>query len=364
MKINSTILITAMACLFISGGCKYAERYNLKMTIVPEGTINEFSHESLADATAIIRNRLIKFGMTDENITTEVLSDKIIIAVKGIDTNQVGVLKRIVTTPGELGFWETYENSEVIQYLVEANDKLKSLETGIDISPARNHVGDTLTNLLESDEQPDSASIAKRRIFDSENPLFAILMPRVDYEGKPTPSCLIGLSVADDTAKVNAVFSSYDISLLFPRNIKFLWSRDPYEYDETGKLYELHAIRITTHDSKAPLNGDGIVSSSVNLKGQDIRLQLTMNTENAMLWKRMTRDNIDRCIAIVIDGKVVSYPRVTSEITEGNTEITGNFTLEEAQSLAIILKSGEEILPLRLVISDLKTEKMEQPGRR
>ena len=359
MKFFSLILITTITVLFISASCHTSENYNLKMTIVPEGSINEFSHESLADATTIIRNRLIKFGLTDENITTEVLSDKILIAINGIDTNQVEVLKRVVTTPGELGFWETYENSEVIQYLVEANDKLKSFDPGIDISPVRIHVGDTVTNLLESDDQPDSASISNRRIFDSENPLFAILMPRVDYEGKPVPSCLIGLSFADDTAKVNAVFSNYEVSLLFPRDIKFLWSMNPYEYDETGKLYELHAIRITTRDNKAPLNGDAIVSSSVNIKGEDIRLRLTMDTENAMLWKRMTRDNIDRCIAIVIDGKVVSYPRVIGEITEGNTEITGNFTLEEAQSLAVILNSGGEILPLKLMIVDLKTEKME-----
>ena len=280
-------------------------------------------------------------------------------AINGIDSGRIEVIKDMITTPGDLGFWESYENSEVIQYLVEANEKLKSLDPGIDMSPARIHISDTLTDLPESYDQPDSASIANRRKFNSENPLFAILMPRVDNEGKPIPSCLIGLSVADDTAKVNAVFSNHEVSLLFPRNIKFLWSRDPYEYDETGKLYELHAIRITTHDSKAPLNGDGIASSSVNLKGGDIRLQLNMNAESAMLWKRMTRDNVDRCIAIVIDGKVVSYPRVTGEITGGNTEITGNFTLNEAQSLAIIFKSGEKILPLKLMIYDLKTEKME-----
>jgi len=359
MKKCSIILITAITVFFISGSCNPVEKYNLEITIAPEGNISESSHESLTDASAILRNRLNTFGIIDENITMEVLSDKILLSITGIDTGQIEVIKSMITTPGDLGFWETYENSEVIQYLIEANNRLKELNPGMNLSPAPVPPSDTLNNPLKSYDQTDSAAVAAREKFNSENPLFAILMPRVDNEGKPMPSCLIGMSVADDTAKVNAVLNNDEVSILFPRNIKFLWSSYPYKYDETGKLYELHAIRITTHDSKAPLNGDAIASSSVNLKGGDIRLLLTMDTESAMLWKRMTRDNIDRCIAIVIDGKVVSYPRVAGVITEGNTEITGNFTLNEAQSLAIILRSGEKILPLKLMIYDLKTEKME-----
>lgn len=359
MRYYFIILITAIAVFLISGSCNRVERYNLKMTIAPEGTINESSDESLTEASAIIRKRLNTFGITDENMTMEVLSDKILMTITGIDSGQVEVLKGIVTTTGELGFWETYENSEVIQYLVEANNKLKGLDLGIDLSPAHAPLSDTLNNLLSSYEQTDTASVAARKKFNSENSLFAILMPRVDNEGKPILSCLIGLAVADDTAKVNAVFNSHDVSLLFPRNIKFLWSRGPYEYDETGKFYELHAIKITTHDGRAPLDGSAVSSSSVYMRSGNIMLRLTMNTEGARIWTRMTRENIDKCIAVVIDGKVISYPRVLNEITGGNTEITGNYTVNEAQYLSNILSSGEKILPLKLRIYDLKTEKME-----
>ena len=359
MKIFSIILITTITVFFISGSCNPVEKYNLKMTITPEGTINGSSHGSLIDASAILRSRLNTFGITDENITMEVLPDRILMAIAGIDTSKIEVLKGIITTPGEMGFWETYENGEVIQYLVEANNKLKELDPGIDLTPAPVSSSDTLSNLPELYNQTDSVSVAAREKFSNENPLFSILIPRVDDEGKPIPSSLIGLAVADDTAKVNTVFNNHDVSLLFPRNIKFLWSKDPYKYDETGKLYELHAIKITTRDGRAPLDGSIVSSSSVNIRNGNITLRLSMTAEGAMIWKRMTRDNIDKCIAVVIDGKVISYPRVQSVITGGNTEISGNFTVNEAQFLAIILSSGEEILPLKLKIYDLKIEKME-----
>ena len=116
-------------------------------------------------------------------------------------------------------------------------------------------------------------------------------------------------------------------------------------------MYELHAIKITTRDGRPPLDGDVITSArtSSGVTGSEVKVDMSMNAEGAKTWARMTRENIDRCIAVVLDGYVRSYPRVQNEITGGNTEITGDFTIEEADDLANILKSGKLPAPAKII---------------
>ena len=130
-----------------------------------------------------------------------------------------------------------------------------------------------------------------------------------------------------------------------------MWSQNPYKYDPTKTLYELHAIKVTTRDGRPPLDGDVITSArpSSGVTGSEVKVDMSMNAEGAKIWARMTRENIDRCIAVVLDGYVRSYPRVQNEITGGNTEITGDFTIEEADDLANILKSGKLPAPARII---------------
>jgi SecD/SecF fusion protein len=130
-----------------------------------------------------------------------------------------------------------------------------------------------------------------------------------------------------------------------------MWSQNPYKYDPTKSLYELHAIKITTRDGRPPLDGDVITSArtSSGLTGSEVKVDMTMNSEGAKTWARLTRENIGRCLAVVLDGYVRSYPRVQNEITGGSTEITGDFTIEEADDLANILKSGKLPAPARII---------------
>jgi SecD/SecF fusion protein len=145
-----------------------------------------------------------------------------------------------------------------------------------------------------------------------------------------------------------------ELKYIFPHDLRFYWSHSPYKYDETQTLFEVHAIKATSMPGEAPLSGNVIVSAkAVTSKNRsDVKLDLTMNHEGAMIWGRITKDNINRCIAVVIDGYVRSYPRVMNEITGGNTEITGNFSLAEAQYLSAILSSGSEVPPLKLQVTE------------
>jgi len=162
---------------------------------------------------------------------------------------------------------------------------------------------------------------------------------------------MVGLALGKDTAKVNSYLKMNQIKSLFPRDVKFLWSQKPYRYDPTQTLFELHAIKITTRDGRPPLSGDVITAArpSSGITGSEVEVNMTMNAEGAKTWARLTRENVDRCIAVVLDGYVRSYPRVVQEITGGNTEITGDFTIEEADDLANILKSGKLPAPARII---------------
>ncbi len=162
---------------------------------------------------------------------------------------------------------------------------------------------------------------------------------------------MIGLAAGIDTAQVNDYLSMNQIKSLFPRDMIFRWSQNPYKYDPTKSLYELHAIKITTRDGRAPLQGDVITGArpSSGVTGSEVKVDFSMNAEGAKTWARMTRENVDRCIALVLDGYVRSYPRVVGEITGGNTEVTGDFTIDEANDLANILKSGKMPAPARIV---------------
>jgi SecD/SecF fusion protein len=161
---------------------------------------------------------------------------------------------------------------------------------------------------------------------------------------------MVGLAAGIDTAKVNKYLKMSQIKALFPRDLKFAWSLNPYKYDPTKSLYELHAIKITTRDGRAPMSGDVITSARPTTGvGSEVQVNFGMSSEGAKTWARLTRENIDRCIALVLDGYVRSYPRVINEITAGNTEVTGDFTIDEATDLANILKSGKMPAPARIV---------------
>jgi SecD/SecF fusion protein len=317
---------------------------------------------AITNAFNILRTRIDRFGVVQPNITQLATKGRILIELPGqTDPKRV---RELLQGTANLEFWETYENSEVISYLAAANDLLKTIVA--DIRPATDSSKTAIAEAITSDttkkedqtlldlidkDTTQKVKAATREEFSLQNPLFGILTPRVDEQGQPYPSCMVGLASGIDTAKVNSYLSMNQVKALFPRDLRFYWSQNPHKYDPSKSLYELHAIKITTRDGRPPLNGDVITSArpTSGITGSEVKVDFNMNAEGAKTWQRMTRENVNRCIAVVLDGYVRSYPRVVGEIPAGSTEITGDFTIEEADDLANILKSGKLPAPARIV---------------
>ncbi|MGD0341776.1 MAG: protein translocase subunit SecDF [Bacteroidales bacterium] len=309
----------------------------------------------------ILRTRIDRFGVVSPNITKLATKGRILIDLPGQkDPKRV---RELLQGTANLEFWETYENSEVIGYLSAANNMLKemkvSAEKAVSVPAAGENAApsDTtkkteqeLLNLINKDTTKSIAATTREQ-FTQENPLFGILTPRVTAQGEPLPSCLVGLASGKDTAKVDSYLKMPQIRALFPRDLKFAWSQNPYKYDPTKTMYEFHAIKITTRDGRAPMTGDVITSArpTTGVTGSEVKVEMTMNSEGSKTWSRLTGSNVNRCIAVVLDGYVRSYPRVINQITAGNTEITGDFTIDEATDLSNILKSGKMPAPARIV---------------
>jgi len=315
---------------------------------------------AIDNAFNILRTRIDRFGVVQPNISQLATKGRILIELPG--QNNPKRVRELLQGTANLEFWETYENSEIIGYLSAANNLLKEIVANTEkvnsavtessaITPADTTKKEqSLLDILEKDTT-QSAEATTREEFAFQNPLFGLLSPRVTPEGQPLPSSMIGFASSKDTAEVNKMLNMNQVKALFPRDVKFLWSQNPYKYDPTKTLFELHAIKITTRDGRPPLDGDVITSArtSSGVTGSEVKVDMSMNGEGAKIWARMTRENIDRCLAVVLDGYVRSYPRVQNEITGGNTEITGDFTIEEADDLANILKSGKLPAPARII---------------
>lgn len=328
MKTN-TFIIAAIIAAFSFAGCKMNGNFEYKITLAPESGSSVVTLNEMNTAAEIISKRLSKSpGIMQENIKPDVTENQISLTLSITDTSQISKIRNLITDNGRLEFLETYENREIMEYLSKANDLLRE----------KNAVAG------KSADSPDE--------FIAKNPLFGILKPRVTSQGEPLSSCLIGLAGEKDTALVNWYLQMPEIKELLPRELKLLWSRNQYKYDPSGTFFGLHAIRITTQDGKAPLDGSAIISASLvtGPSKADLRIGLTMNAEGTIKWARITRENINRCIAVVLNGKVISYPRVQAEISGEKTEISGDFSAEEANDLVNILNSGE--LPFKFKIID------------
>ncbi len=324
--------------------------------------LNDEVSTAIDNSFNILRTRIDRFGVVQPNITRLATKGRILIELPGVEDQKR--VRELLQGTANLEFWETYENSEIIGYLSQANtllreiqastvktDSLKISAAGSVTSPADTTRKDQSLEALISKDTTQKATAGNREEFNLQNPLFGILNPRVTEQGQPLQSSMVGLAAGIDTARVNKYLKMNQIKTLFPRDLKFAWSQNPYKYDPTKSLYELHAIKITTRDGRAPMSGDVITSArpSTGTVGSEVKVDFGMSSEGAKTWARLTRENVNRCIALVLDGYVRSYPRVVNEITGGSTEVTGDFTIEEATDLANILKSGKMPAPAKII---------------
>ena len=322
--------------------------FELRDKIGPESTdeqvievIRAEAESAVSNSFNVLRNRIDRFGVTQPNIQKLGNSGRILVELPGVKEPER--VRKLLQGTASLEFWATYDNAEIEAYLAEANATLAQLlgdeETVVEETKTE---GDILAEELQQNEADAAAEAAYRK----QNPLFSVLQP----SGARGNAC-IGYAHYADTAKINKYFAMPQIKGLFPPEFKPMWAVKASPYIPGGNTFELVAIKATSRDGKAPLDGGVVTDARVQYgnTGGNPEVSMSMNGEGASVWARMTGDNIGKQIAIVLDGMVYSYPMVNSKIEGGSSQITGNFTLEEAEDLANVLKSGKLPAPATII---------------
>lgn len=310
----------------------------------------------------IIRTRIDRFGVAQPNIQPLQTAGRILVELPGIDDPKR--VRKLLQGTANLEFWETYDNSEVYQYLAQANQKLAEVLAVQSQSQATAAPADTtakptateeagsLLSELDTKAKTDSTSAISADV-KKQFPLFSILSPSATAQGQLFPGAAVGTAHFKDTAMVNSYLKMTQVKALFPRNLTFKWTAKAIDKDE--KFFRLIAIKVTSRDGRAPLEGDVITDARQDYADMGSRpeVSMTMNSEGAKVWARLTKDNVGKSIAIVLDGYVRSYPNVNGEITGGRSSITGLESVEEAKDLANILKSGKMPAPAVIIAEDV-----------
>ena len=312
----------------------------------------------------ILRTRIDRFGVAQPNIRKADISGRIVIELPGIKDAQR--VRKLLQGTAALEFFETFDNGDFYQYLAAANEKAREIQeanealngeevkTAPEPAKASNAQTDTTGNsLIANISAQDSVNnlLANEAAFKKQNPLFALLNPNVSQNGQLVPnSSIIGYARVKDTSAINKLLALPQIKATLPRNARLLW-----EMKAENGFVPLHAIKITTRDGKAPLDGGAVVDARQDFEANGSRpsVSMNMNSEGAKTWARLTKDNQGHSIAIVLDGFVCSSPNVMNEITGGNSQITGRFDIKEAQDLANILKSGKLPAPARIIADEI-----------
>ncbi len=323
--------------------------------------INEETDAAIDNSFNIIRTRIDRFGVAQPNIQQLQTKGRILVELPGVkDQTRV---RNLLQGTAKLEFWETYENQEVYQYLLLANQKIKEMETStvedteeVSTETENTEAVDTtdtessLLSELEAGAETDStSSLDNLSDFKKEYPLFALLNPSTDQQGQLFPGPIVGMAHIKDTAKINDYLHLEQVKNIFPRNMTFRWTAKPA--DDEGNFFRLIALKITTRNGRAPLDGDVITDARQDFDqfGSSPEVTMYMNSKGDKIWSRMTKENIGKSIAIVLDGYVRSYPTVQGEISGGRSSITGLESIEEAKDLANILKSGKMPAPAIII---------------
>ena len=311
------------------------------------GVVRAEAESAISNSFNVLRNRIDRFGVTQPNIQKLGNSGRILVELPGVKEPER--VRKLLQGTASLEFWATFTNEEIYPYLSEANATLRDLSADAADTTAAVETAaeDVLAQEVANAETDDAAAFEN---YKKENPLFAVLQP-ASFNGRLSNGACIGYANYSDTAKINMMLSKPQIKALFPAEFKPMWTVKPSQFIPGENTFELVAIKATSRDGKAPLDGGVITDARVQFgnNGGSPEVSMSMNAEGANIWARMTKDNLGKQIAIVLDGMVYSYPNVTSEITGGNSQITGNFTMEEAEDLANVLKSGKLPAPATIV---------------
>ena len=306
----------------------------------------------------VVRNRIDKFGVVQPNIQKlEGQSGRIMVEMPGIKEPER--VRKLLQGSANLEFWETYNSQEIVPLLAQLNQKYAvtggAAEEEVVADSAATEVAaadtvaskatDLAAKLAKKDDKADAKAIAEAK---KQNPLFSVFQP-VQGQGL----AIVGYANARDTAQVNKVIYSDIAAQVLPAECKLRWGAKAEDFggeNTRGDIFALYALKITEPNGRAPLEGDVITSSKDDFDQMGHpSVSMQMNSDGARRWSQITKQNIGRGVAIVLDDAVYSAPRILTQIDGGNSQITGNFTIEDTKDLANTLNSGKMPAPTRIV---------------
>ena len=324
-----------------------------------EKAIRSSVQDAIDNSFNVVRTRIDKFGVVQPNIQKlEGQQGRIMVEMPGI--SQPERMRKMLQGSANLEFWETYNSEEIAPYLqqldtrlangdheVEAKDSVAADSAKNEVAKAEPAKAAPKLNLKKGDEAKSKINAEKQSAAAIKaHPLLARLQ-LVPGQGLST----VGYASVRDTAAINKLIYSALAKQVLPSDLKLLWSAKPADHLNVKNIYELHALKVTTSTGRAPLEGDVITDAKDEFEPTTGApcVSMKMNTEGARRWAQMTKANVGKAIAIVLDGVVYSAPRVNGEIAGGSSQITGNFTIEDTKDLANTLKSGRMPAPARIV---------------
>ena len=333
-----------------------------------EAAVRAEVQSAVDNSFLVVRNRIDKFGVVQPNIQKlEGQSGRIMVEMPGI--REPERVRKLLQGSANLEFWETYNSQEIVPLLSQINQKYAlgadaavadttATEAAVDstataaASEEKTEAADGKKSLAEAigakkDAKADknAAKDAQLQKMKEQNPLFSIFQPS---QGQSLS--VVGYATARDTAEVDKIIYSEIAKRILPSDVKLLWSAKAADFDKKGEIFELHALKVTEPSGRAPLEGDVITNAKDEFDqyGHPC-VSMQMNSDGARRWAQLTKQNIGRAVAIVLDDAVYSAPRVNGAIAGGNSQITGNFSIEDTKDLANTLNSGKMPAPTRIV---------------
>ena len=325
-----------------------------------EKVLREEVSAAVDNSFNVLRTRIDRFGVAQPNIQTlEGKMGRIMVELPGIKEPER--VRKLLQGSANLEFWETFEAKDIVPVLASADNRARgllnadapadSVKVEADTTAVAEASAVSAKDSLAAALKGETATASNTNIEElkKEHPLLAVLQLNQSGVG-----CIVGYADYKDTADVNRILNMKAVKEVMPRDLKLMWGVKASDMDKTGRIFELYAIKSTERNGRAPLEGD-VVTDAKDEYDQFNKpcVSMSMNTEGSRRWAALTKKNIGREIAIVLDGYVYSAPRVNSEITGGNSQITGNFTPEVTKDLANVLKSGKMPAPARIVQEDI-----------
>ncbi len=308
---------------------------------------------AIANVFTVLRARIDQFGVVQPNIQRLEGTGRILVELPGV--KDPARVQKLLQSTAELQFWNMYEGAEVLPFLVNVNERMRDLVEAEKTEVAETESFDAMS--IDGTEEADSTSSDSTDVLSNVNPFFEIFRPMVSETGQSLQGPRVGYSLIRDTAKVNAMLKRPEIKQIMNqelRNAKFLWSNKP---EPGSDIITLLAIK-TNREGTPELDGGVIVDARPDLDEYNRNIvTMAMNGSGAQKWQRLTAEAAaqtpKRSVAVVLDNYVYSYPQVQNEIAGGRTQITGNFTAEEASDLANILRAGKLDAPARIIQADV-----------